>query len=109
MITPSKSKVFTAISLIAAGSAILYFSSLPFPFSTSSSSSSTTTQHTKTRKRNAVETQQRHLIVSDAVNTVLSSFLKALFESPLSGATIKTVSCFAAFKLAGVDFTQIDL
>jgi len=46
--------------------------------------------------------------VATAVNTVLSKILKFVFESPFSGANTKTLSCFAAYGLAGVDFSKPD-
>lgn len=42
------------------------------------------------------------------LKTALSSVLKILFESPLSGESMKTISCFAAFGLAGINFAEVD-
>jgi len=50
---------------------------------------------------------KRSLLLS-AARTILSSILKFLFESPLSGKNVKTLSCFAAFGLAEVDFADTD-
>lgn len=92
MITFNKSKIIAAISLVV-GSVVFY-----------SSSSITNNNNMKEKIVTTTKYEERRHLVSDSMNTILSSLLKVLFESPLSLAPIKTASCFAAFYFADVDF-----
>lgn len=50
----------------------------------------------------------RRLGIVSIGRSALSSILKFLFESPLSGKNVKTLSCFVAFGLAEVDFAKTE-
>lgn len=91
MILFNKIKLLASLSLFTS-SVILFYNSTK---RTGESIIAETRHHNK----------DRHLTV---VNSALSSIFKFLFENPLSGKNIKNLSCFAAFRLANVDFSQPD-